>query len=68
MKPGDLATVQRIFAAVAPTAAAEMKGRVLSCLRELHQDWNLHEPGGPQARVLDAAISRVELLPISKED
>ena len=63
MKPADLETVQRMFAIVAPTAAAEMKSRVLAVLREMRPLY-----ANAQGKlVVDVAIETIELLPLSKE-
>lgn len=61
MKPADLALVQSMFNVVAPTAAAEMKSRVLGLLRELknHRAWD--------GVTIDEAVERIEALPLSKE-
>jgi len=64
MKPDDLETVQRMFEVVAPTAAAEMKSRVLAVLRQRRL---CCEMGTLEHHALHNAILEIELLPLSKE-
>jgi len=62
MKPADLATVQRLFEVVAPTAAAEMKARVLAVVRDEYMLANLDAIDS-----IRRIIAAIEMLPLSKE-